>query len=47
MKQDIELFADTILMLLMTMVSVLLWRIDPMLPSLWVAATCFMTLQHH
>lgn len=46
MNKDIELFADTLLMLIMTVVGVTLWNIDPLLPSLWVAATCFMTWHH-
>lgn len=43
MQRDIELFADTVLMLMMTVVASLLLRADPMLPPTWLAATFLMT----
>lgn len=43
MQDEIELFADTLLMLFMALVSIILMRIDPLLPLLWGCATFFMT----
>jgi hypothetical protein len=43
---DIELFADTILLLCMTAVALVLMQVDPLLPVFWTAATMFMTWRH-
>ncbi len=44
--RNIELFADTILLLSLTVVAIVLLQVDPLLPILWTGATAVMTLRH-
>lgn len=43
MNPDIELYADTLLLMIMTLASILLMQIDPQLPMLWGLMTFLMT----
>lgn len=47
MQNDIEMFADTILLTCMIMAGSLLIQIDPLLASFWATATFIMTWAHH
>ena len=46
MQDEIELFADCILLMCMIMAGSLLIQIDPLLASLWAVATFIMSWQH-
>lgn len=41
--REIEIFADTILLLCMMFVALALMQVDPRLPVFWTLATAFMT----
>lgn len=43
MHNEVEVFADTILMVLITIAAIILMRVDPLLPTMWVAASLLMT----
>lgn len=42
---DVELFADTLLLMFMMMASILLMHVDPLLPLLWGLVTFVMSLR--
>lgn len=47
MQNDIEFFADTILLMSMIVAGSLLIQIDPLLASLWAVATFIMSWAHN
>jgi len=45
-NENIELFADATLMLLMTIAVVFLMQADPLLPAMWIGASAIITWMH-